>query len=162
MTGIVDYQQVTKSFGDDFEKKGGKILLNYKVHKFELDQDQTSNYPIKIKANGHEKKKNVLSDDKSIKEDQQLSISKQLSQSNLTESDKESLPTLHARYVITAGGLYSDKLAAMTGCEKTPQIVPFRGEYLLLKNHRRDLIRGNIYPVPDPRLPFLGVHFTPR
>lgn len=50
----------------------------------------------------------------------------------------------------------------MTGCPKSPRIIPFRGEYLLLKKEKSDLVRGNIYPVPDPRFPFLGVHFTPR
>ena len=43
-----------------------------------------------------------------------------------------------------------------------PRIVPFRGDYYILNPERRDLVRTNIYPVPDPRFPFLGVHFTPR
>lgn len=64
--------------------------------------------------------------------------------------------------MLTCGGLYSDRLAEMTGCAKSPRIIPFRGEYLLLKKEKCDLIKGNIYPVPDPRFPFLGVHFTPR
>jgi L-2-hydroxyglutarate oxidase LhgO len=67
-----------------------------------------------------------------------------------------------ARYVITCGGLYSDKLAGMTGGERDPKIVPFRGDYLILRPEKRHLVRGNIYPVPDPEFPFLGVHFTPR
>lgn len=67
-----------------------------------------------------------------------------------------------SKYVLTCGGLYSDRLAEMTGCPKSPRIIPFRGEYLLLKKEKCDLIKGNIYPVPDPRFPFLGVHFTPR
>ena len=50
----------------------------------------------------------------------------------------------------------------MTGCKSEPKIVPFRGEYLLLNPEKAKLINGNIYPVPDPRFPFLGVHFTPR
>lgn len=50
----------------------------------------------------------------------------------------------------------------MTGCPKSPRIIPFRGEYLLLKKDKCNLVKGNIYPVPDPRFPFLGVHFTPR
>jgi L-2-hydroxyglutarate oxidase LhgO len=69
---------------------------------------------------------------------------------------------IQARYVITCGGLYSDKLARMTGGERDPKIVPFRGDYLILKPEKNDLVRGNIYPVPDPEFPFLGVHFTPR
>ena len=70
--------------------------------------------------------------------------------------------TLQTKYVLTCGGLYSDVLAELSGCSKEPRIVPFRGEYLLLKPEKQHLIKGNIYPVPDPRFPFLGVHFTPR
>lgn len=66
------------------------------------------------------------------------------------------------KYVLTCGGLHSDRLAVMTGCDLSPRIVPFRGEYLLLNEKKRDLCKTNIYPVPDPRFPFLGVHFTPR
>ncbi|GAB0092839.1 L-2-hydroxyglutarate dehydrogenase, mitochondrial [Sergentomyia squamirostris] len=73
-----------------------------------------------------------------------------------------SIKRVMAKYVLTCGGLHSDKLAEMTGCSKSPRIVPFRGEYLLLRPEKRHMVRGNIYPVPDPRLPFLGVHFTPR
>ncbi|CAK9295814.1 unnamed protein product, partial [Gordionus sp. m RMFG-2023] len=69
---------------------------------------------------------------------------------------------IQSKYVITCAGLYSDKVAEMSGCSSDPKIVPFRGEYLMLKPDKRHLIRGNIYPVPDPRFPFLGVHFTPR
>lgn len=64
--------------------------------------------------------------------------------------------------MLTCAGLYSDRLAVMTGCDRSPQIVPFRGEYLLLSESKKHLCSTNLYPVPDPRLPFLGVHFTPR
>ena len=63
---------------------------------------------------------------------------------------------------MTCAGLHSDRLAVMTGCGPSPQIVPFRGEYLLLKEEKKGFVSTNIYPVPDPRFPFLGVHFTPR
>ncbi|KAL2099043.1 hypothetical protein ACEWY4_005523 [Coilia grayii] len=69
---------------------------------------------------------------------------------------------VHCRYVLTCGGLYSDRLSQISGCSPEPRIVPFRGDYLVLKPEKRYLVRGNIYPVPDPRFPFLGVHFTPR
>ena len=69
---------------------------------------------------------------------------------------------VQARYVITCGGLQSDLLARMTGGDRDPKIVPFRGDYLVLRPEKRYLVKGNIYPVPDPSFPFLGVHFTPR
>ncbi|KAL4656228.1 L-2-hydroxyglutarate dehydrogenase, mitochondrial [Arapaima gigas] len=69
---------------------------------------------------------------------------------------------VRCRYALTCGGLYSDRLSEMSGCSAEPRIVPFRGDYLVLKPEKRYLVRGNIYPVPDPRFPFLGVHFTPR
>ncbi|KAL3113039.1 hypothetical protein niasHT_013504 [Heterodera trifolii] len=69
---------------------------------------------------------------------------------------------IDSKFLITCAGLFSDRVARLSGCPKLPKIVPFRGEYLKLKPERRFLIKNaNIYPVPDPRFPFLGVHFTP-
>lgn len=65
------------------------------------------------------------------------------------------------RLVICAG-LQADLLATAVGDAPAPEIIPFRGEYLRLKPHARDRVRRLIYPVPDPRYPFLGVHLTPR
>lgn len=64
--------------------------------------------------------------------------------------------------LILCAGLQSDSVARLAGDEKAPRIVPFRGEYMLLRPERAGLVRGLVYPVPDPRYPFLGVHFTPR
>ena len=64
--------------------------------------------------------------------------------------------------VIVCAGLQADRVAAMAGDDADPRIVPFRGEYYLLREGSRDLVRGLVYPVPDPRYPFLGVHLTPR
>ena len=64
--------------------------------------------------------------------------------------------------VVLCAGLHGDRLAAGAGGADAPRIVPFRGEYLVLRPERRDLVRGLVYPVPDPRYPFLGVHLTPR
>ena len=62
--------------------------------------------------------------------------------------------------VIVCAGLQSDRLAIASGEPAEPRIVPFRGEYWQLKPERAHLVRGLIYPVPDPALPFLGVHLT--
>lgn len=64
------------------------------------------------------------------------------------------------RLFINCAGLYSDKLAAMTHPDVPVRIIPFRGEYYMLKDERKHLVNHLIYPVPDPNFPFLGVHFT--
>lgn len=61
---------------------------------------------------------------------------------------------------INCAGLYSDKVAALTQGKTDTRIIPFRGEYYMLKPERRHLVKNLIYPVPDPNFPFLGVHFT--
>ena len=61
--------------------------------------------------------------------------------------------------MITCGGLQADQLAVACGGSKNPTIVPFRGDYLKLKDNSDKLkINGNIYPVPDPNFPFLGIY----
>jgi L-2-hydroxyglutarate oxidase len=67
---------------------------------------------------------------------------------------------LTCRDVISCAGLYADRVAAMTGAAGDERIVPFRGDYYTFKPEARRLVRGLLYPVPDPRFPFLGVHFT--
>jgi L-2-hydroxyglutarate oxidase LhgO len=67
-----------------------------------------------------------------------------------------------ARAVVVCAGLWSSQLAKRAGLTTDVQIVPFRGTWLALRPSGADLVRGNIYPVPDPELPFLGVHFTRR
>jgi L-2-hydroxyglutarate oxidase len=65
-----------------------------------------------------------------------------------------------ARGAMLCAGAWADRLAARSGAPADPRIVPFRGAYLRLRPERRHLVRGLIYPVPDPALPFLGVHLT--
>ncbi len=65
-----------------------------------------------------------------------------------------------ARFLVNCAGLYSDAIARMSGAEPDVRIVPFRGEYYMIRPERRELVRSLIYPVPDPEFPFLGVHFT--
>ena len=70
--------------------------------------------------------------------------------------------TLVVDRLVVCAGLQSDQVSRLAGDEKNPAIVPFRGEYYRLVPERSHLVRGLIYPVPDPRFPFLGVHFTRR
>jgi L-2-hydroxyglutarate oxidase len=64
--------------------------------------------------------------------------------------------------VVLCSGLQVDRLARLAGDDDAPRIVPFRGEYYALRPDKRALVNGLVYPVPDPRYPFLGVHLTPR
>jgi L-2-hydroxyglutarate oxidase LhgO len=67
---------------------------------------------------------------------------------------------VETQHLVNCGGLLCDRIARMAGAQPDLQIVPFRGEYYMIAPHRRSLVKNLIYPVPDPALPFLGVHFT--
>ena len=67
---------------------------------------------------------------------------------------------VRVRHYIACAGLHSDRVVRLSGSRPEAKIVPFRGEYFELVPERHHLVRGLIYPVPDPRFPFLGVHFT--
>ncbi len=68
--------------------------------------------------------------------------------------------TLKASMVINCAGLHSDRVAAAAGYKTDMKILPFRGEYFKLVPEKRHLVKHLIYPVPNPKFPFLGVHFT--
>lgn len=80
------------------------------------------------------------------------------------ESDQVTIETsrgtIKARMVINCAGLHSDRVAAAAGYKTDMKILPFRGEYYKLKPEKRYLVKNLIYPVPNPKFPFLGVHFT--
>ncbi|PYN76919.1 MAG: L-2-hydroxyglutarate oxidase [Candidatus Rokuibacteriota bacterium] len=67
---------------------------------------------------------------------------------------------VRARRIVNCAGLYSDVVARMAGARVNLKIIPFRGEYYMIRPERQDIVRGLIYPVPDPEFPFLGVHLT--
>jgi L-2-hydroxyglutarate oxidase len=69
-------------------------------------------------------------------------------------------PAVRARRAVACAGAWSDRLALASGARPDVRIVPFRGAYLRLRRERTQLVRGQIYPVPDPALPFLGVHLS--
>jgi len=73
-----------------------------------------------------------------------------------------SLDSFEFDQLVLCAGLHSDRIARLAGDEPEPRIVPFRGEYHRLRPGREQLIRGLLYPVPNPDYPFLGVHFTRR
>jgi len=132
-TGIVDWGLVTRYYGKDFEESGGQIHLNFKVVDFQLAPESQNQTSTSSQPNEY-----------------------------LVRVTGDQGQSMRCRYVLTCGGLQSDRLAVLSGCPREPRILPFRGEYLLLNPAKNYLVKGNIYPVPDPRFPFLGTHFTPR
>jgi L-2-hydroxyglutarate oxidase LhgO len=67
---------------------------------------------------------------------------------------------VQAQAVVACAGLHADRVAEMAGAPRDPRIVPFRGDYYVVRPERRNLVSNLVYPVPDPAFPFLGVHFT--
>ena len=150
-TGIIDYVQVAQAYARQVQEHGGEIVTGCEVTTLTTRDAQS-----------------VLG----------------IRQAGVVTLETE----IHARYVITCGGLQSDKLSRMSGKDsqlhivpfqsqegdrkgrpysvgsKDSQvhIVPFRGDYYVLRLEKRHMVRSLIYPVPDPRFPFLGVHFTRR
>ncbi|MEE8375857.1 MAG: L-2-hydroxyglutarate oxidase [Acidimicrobiia bacterium] len=86
------------------------------------------------------------------------SIDHHLDEVSVTTADRH----FRTRVLVNCAGLHSDKVAQLAGIKPLIRIVPFRGEYYRLKESAADLVQHLIYPVPDPRFPFLGVHFTRR
>lgn len=80
----------------------------------------------------------------------------------VTTRSSEGVEEREYDHVVVCAGLHADRLARKVGADDEPRIMPFRGEYYALRPERRGLVNGLVYPVPDPRYPFLGVHLTPR
>lgn len=73
---------------------------------------------------------------------------------------KTSTGEFEAKQVVACAGLHSDRVVSRSGMKPSAKIMPFRGEYYMIRKERQSLVRNLIYPVPDPQFPFLGVHFT--
>lgn len=115
-TGIVDYKQVTQTYAQIIEEKGGRIIKNCRFLSLK-------EYPDYLVLN-------------------------------------TSCGEIKTKFLVNCAGLRSDLVAKLCGVEPNLQIVPFRGEYYKLKSGKEHLVNNLIYPVPDPKFPFLGVHFT--
>lgn len=113
--GIVDYGEVARKYAELFQKRGGTIALQQRVHAVRPASDAVY---------------------------------------------VEAAQSWETRIFVNCSGLYSDRVAAISGQDPGVQILPFRGEYYDLKPEAQHLVRNLIYPVPNPNFPFLGVHFT--
>jgi (S)-2-hydroxyglutarate dehydrogenase len=143
-TAIVDFAAVARALADDVRGAGGEILTGAGVEAIELRA---------AVAAGSARSETSASEPRP-------------GNPGRGETPARRIVLRHGRGELAAGfaifcaGAWSDRLARLAGAGPDPRIVPFRGAYMRLAPHRRDLVRGLIYPVPDPRLPFLGVHLT--
>jgi len=120
----------------------------------------------------------LFSDTDGTIQSQSHSHSQSQSQSRATYNNQSQLPTLYhtlvsaanqtvyARNIVTCAGLHSDRIAKLAGGHDTPKLIAFRGKFLKVRSSsslggRNPLVRANVYPTPNPELPFLEVHITP-
>jgi (S)-2-hydroxyglutarate dehydrogenase len=145
--GLSGIKRITKDEIKEYEPNADGIaglfipqtgIVNYK--------EVTEKFASIIDSNGGEIKKGY----------RVLSVKKAKDRIVLNTSGGE----INCKYLINCGGLYSDKIASMCGIKTNIKIIPFRGEYYKLAEEKEYLVKNLIYPVPDPRFPFLGVHFT--
>ena len=138
-TGIVDYRRVVESFVNEIEARGGEIKTGQTVTAIQRIGNQ-------VRVTTHAIPRSPKSPDFGRSQD--------------AKESSDSGDVFESRFVIACGGVYADRLAALSGGSRDPRIVPFRGDYYILKESQRHLIKALIYPVPDPNFPFLGVHST--
>lgn len=138
-TGIVDYTQVCRKMAEVIEHAGGTIRLSTKVTDI---TESLSEVRIDVESAG--------------------GSGRHAAPTAAPEgsSDASGRERIYARKLVVCGGIQADRLATLAGLDVDFQMVPFRGEYYRLPPSRNDVVSTLIYPVPDPELPFLGVHLT--
>jgi L-2-hydroxyglutarate oxidase len=179
-TAIVDFAAIARAYADDLREAGGEIVTDAAVEGIEVRAAAAAESPVVARvgtdepspvggppagadqpaagtesAAGASSRRNVLPHSRG-----------EVAESPAAGASSRRIVLRHRRGEVVAGfavfcaGAWSDRLATMAGAPADPRIVPFRGSYMRLVANRRELVRGLIYPVPDPRLPFLGVHLT--
>jgi L-2-hydroxyglutarate oxidase LhgO len=146
-TAIVDYPAVCRALRDDIVDAGGAVRTGAQVVGIDEKSDGVwlrlrAHGTGPVAPNGHHPDGASAAAKAAVHE-----VTEQVGPFDL---------------LVSCAGLHSDQVAQLTGADPSPQIIPFRGDYWLLRPEKRDLVNGLIYPVPDPRYPFLGIHLTKR
>ena len=132
-TGIVDYRVVARAMRDEIARLGGRVRTGVEVTGIaERATGPGAGVLVRLRPTGQP-----------------------------TGPGAGDVEVLRTRRLVACAGLQADRVARMAGIDAGLRIVPFRGEYHALPAHRAGLVRHLIYPVPDPALPFLGVHLSP-
>jgi (S)-2-hydroxyglutarate dehydrogenase len=151
-TGIVDFGPVAQAYRGVFEELGGTVVVGRRLVGVRED---ASGLSLILRPSGCEGSNTPLSPP-SRGESKERCSSQRKADEALVNADE----IIESRGLINCGGLHSDRIARMAGLDPGCRIVPFRGEYYQIRPSRGGLVKNLIYPVPDPRFPFLGVHFT--
>jgi 2-hydroxyglutarate dehydrogenase len=138
-TGLVDFVAVARALADDIRSGGGKVVTVAEVDGIRTHGRVAGSAAAATRAAPH-----AAGPPEASRVDIRLAGGAEV----------------RARRAVFCAGAWSDRLAHAAGAAADPRIVPFRGAYLRLVRDSRDLVRGLVYPVPDPTLPFLGVHLT--
>jgi L-2-hydroxyglutarate oxidase LhgO len=144
-TAIVDFMAVARALRSEIVDSGGSVRTGAEVVAVD---DETQGVILRLRVRGTVRVKPNGTHATSLKADGMV-----------TAVTEKAGPF---DLLISCAGLQADLVAALTGEDPSPQIVPFRGDFWMLRPERRHLVRGLIYPVPDPRYPFLGIHLTRR
>ncbi len=131
-TGIVDYQRVTEQMLAEFVALGGEVKLGALVCDLSEDADKVT---LDLRASASH-------------------------QAPYQDQHQARHQKVEAQFIVVCAGLMADRMAAMMDIPIDFQIVPYRGEYFQLPEKHNQIVKRLIYPVPDPELPFLGVHLT--
>ena len=138
-TGIVDFGAVAAAYARDVQEHGGEIRTGVEVRAV-LDREDGAELVLAAAGRGGRAARGA----------ERVQVPRAA-----PGAERVQVPR-----AVTCGGAWSDLLAAASGARADVRIVPFRGAYLKLRPDRTHLVRGQIYPVPDPSLPFLGVHLS--
>jgi L-2-hydroxyglutarate oxidase LhgO len=153
-TAIVDFPAVCRALAADLQGAGGTLHLGCEVVRLRPRANEVT-VTIRVTPPPGSDSRAPLPQVSPAQSDAASSAAGEAPASSHVE-------TLAFDRVVVCAGLQSDRVARLAGDTRGPAIIPFRGEYFRLVPGRTPLVQGLIYPVPDPRYPFLGVHFTRR
>ena len=154
-TGMVDFGAVAAAYADDVREHGGEIRVGAGVRALVEQRDH-----VEVVLDGAPGPRAGSPTGQVGSSRQAGSPTGQVGSSRQAGSPGSPAEPVLARRAVACAGAWSDRLALASGARPDVRIVPFRGAYLRLAPERAGLVRGQIYPVPDPALPFLGVHLS--
>ena len=158
-TGMVDFGAVAAAYADDVRAHGGEIRVGAGVRALVEREDHVEvvlDGPARAGASSGA----ALESSGAAVESSGPAVESPGAAVESSGAAVESPGAVRARRAVACAGAWSDRLALASGARPDVRIVPFRGAYLRLAPERTGLVRGQIYPVPDPALPFLGVHLS--